>query len=372
MGIKNRRTFLSGAALAGGAALLPKQVSSTAISSFSSNSSRVYLTVKPGSADSTTVLNQALATAAKNGQVLYITAGVYNVSGSLSVSMTPAKGFSIIGDGAAVTKIVFTGSSDAFTVVGNFGPNYDPKGDGFRFEGLNLSGPGLTRSGAGLTLLRHGGFVVSDLQVVGFGTGLRLHDSLTGHFSDSIFAYCNDGVLAEAGSLSNPNLHLFTRCTFDSCSRYGLSFFSGSALTLESCEIAANATGIQFSQAGAGQGAVAVTLSGSNYFEGNSQQHIYITHGNFPVVYNLTGAVFNTFTANAGVVFDPYQLKAGSQPAVLNLEGSAFCPGSTYANAPLVLAQPGAGYDGLSVSNRTTLYVPLSSKPVFPPYVHIL
>lgn len=372
MSIENRRTFLGGAALASGAALLPTRAGSTAISSFSSTNSDVYITVKPGSTNATTMLNQALAAAATTGKLLYITAGVYNVSGSLSVNMTQNKGFAIIGDGAAVTKIVFTGSSDAFTITGNFAPGiYDSDIDRFRIEGIALQGPGPSKAKSGLLLQRLSTFAVKDLYINGFTNVLHLQDAVGGHFSDCVFLNGNSGVYANPGSLSNANLCLFEFCTFGNCN-YGIDFFAGSALTLQSCNIASNNVGMAINSAGAGEGAVAVTLAGTNYFEGNSNCHIYITHANFPVVYNLTGAVFNTFASNAGVIFDPYQLPAGAQPAVLNLEGSAFYPGSTYANTPLVLAQPGAGYDGLSVSNRTTLYVPVSKKPVFSPAVHIL
>ncbi len=374
MDFQTRRNFVRSAALVSGASLVSGKAESAVLSTYTTSGNIVTLIVKPETADATAAIQQALTYAAASGKMLRIPGGDYYIAGTLSVSMVRHKPFSITGDGAAITNLYFTGSG-GLQIDGNFATDYDPDQDRVRIQGLTFNNI-RTTAGIALHLQRLGGFSLSDFFIVNFDIGLLLDNSLKAHVSDGYIGYCNTGVLAPSASYSTPslssaNLLLFTRVGITECANYGLSWTGGTSLTLDSCEIANNKSiGVAIH---AKEGLTIVTLAGTNYFEANAVNDVYILHQS-PASYNLTGAFFNfgNLTPNSvSILLDANQLSHGSPRASLNLEGSGFQQyrgrGAVYVSALI-----GAGYDGLSVSNRTTIYVPSTSTPNFAPPIRVL
>ena len=170
-----------------------------------------------GSADSTSAIQAAINALPSSGGVVYLPAGTYTVSSTVTCTTTPAY---FVGDGAWATTLAFTGTGDCVRV-------YDPTTYSSRtryaggFCGITIDG---THAGAGSTGLHVGDLLQYELDVTvqsfsGTGSiGVHLDNAYywTEQLRGRIFAqYCTSHVVFDCSGSLTTSSGSFERCDLD-------------------------------------------------------------------------------------------------------------------------------------------------------------
>ena len=203
-----------------------------------------------GASDSTTAFENAISAAASaGGGVVYIPAGTYTISSTLTCTTVPVY---FVGDGAWATVISFTGTGDCFRV-------YDSSTYGGRkkfgggFVGITIDG---AKAGAGSTGLHMGDLLQYelDLTVQNFsGTGsIGVHLDNNYYWTEQLFGriyaqYCASHVVFDwTSSTSTTSSGSFERCDLDiyvnqdSAKFDGVVFRNGAFITNGSLKVRGN------------------------------------------------------------------------------------------------------------------------------------
>ena len=203
-----------------------------------------------GATDSTTAFTNAIAAAAKaGGGVIYIPAGVYTISSTLTCTTVPVY---FVGDGPWATTISFTGTGDCFRV-------YDGSAYGTRtkfaggFIGITLDG---AKAGAGSAGLHLGDLLQYELDLTVqnfYGTGsIGVHldnnyywtEQLHGRIyaqscaSHVVFDWTSGTATTSSGSFERCDLDIYINQ--DSAKFDGVVFRNGAFVTNGSLKIRGN------------------------------------------------------------------------------------------------------------------------------------
>jgi hypothetical protein len=220
-----------------------------------------------GAADSTTAFENAIsAVATAGGGVIYLPAGTYTISSTLTCTTVPAY---FVGDGAWATTISFAGTGDCFRVYD--GSTYGSrKKFGGGFVGITIDG---TKAGAGSAGLHVGDLLQYELDLTvqnfsGAGSiGVHLDNNYywTEQLYGRIYAqYCTSHVVFDwTSSTSSTSSGSFERCDLDiyvnqdSAKFDGVVFQNGAFVTNGSLKIRGN-----FGASSSPVGSAALRLTG--------------------------------------------------------------------------------------------------------------
>jgi pectate lyase-like protein len=203
-----------------------------------------------GASDSTSAFENAIAAiASAGGGVVYVPAGTYAISSTLTCTTVPAY---FLGDGAWASIISFTGTGDCFRI-------YDSSTYGGRkkfgggFVGITIDG---TKAGAGSSGLHVGDLLQYelDLTVQNFsGTGsIGVHLDNNYYWMEQLYGriyaqYCTSNVVFDwTSSTSTTSSGSFERCDLDiyvnqdSAKFDGVVFQNGAFITNGSLKIRGN------------------------------------------------------------------------------------------------------------------------------------
>ena len=226
-----------------------------------------------GASDSTAAFKSAISAAASaGGGVIYVPAGTYTISSTLTCTTVPVY---FVGDGAWATTISFTGTGDCFRI-------YDSSTYGGRtkfaggFAGITIDG---TKAGAGSAGLHVGDLLQYELDLTVqnfYGTGsIGVHLDNNYYWTEQLFGRiyaqnCASHVVFDwTTSTSSTSSGSFERCdldiyldqinpTFD-----GVVFRNGAFVTNGSLKIRGN-----FGSSGSSVSSAALRLTGYNSVNG--------------------------------------------------------------------------------------------------------
>jgi hypothetical protein len=170
-----------------------------------------------GAVDSTSAIQDAIGALPKTGGVVYLPAGAYQVSSTLTCTTVPAY---FLGDGAWATTLKFTGTGDCVRI-------YDPTTYSSRtryaggFSGITIDGTG---AGAGSSGLHVGDLLQYELDLTvqnftGTGSiGVHLDNAYywTEQLHGRIYAqYCTSHVVFDCSGSLTTSSGSFERCDLD-------------------------------------------------------------------------------------------------------------------------------------------------------------
>jgi len=183
-----------------------------------------YGAIGDDSTDNTTVLQAVIDLATVNGGTVYIPGGTYKTR-KLTVPIDVA----IIGDGFSSVLKSIAAESLIETLL-------DTYIGGARIQNLTLHGNNVGTVGFNTRMIS--GFNIQNVNFRNFTTyGIDLCGSLVGIFINCGFVSNPISVYAHnnPSPLSAPNLITFERCTFHTCSTYGVKAEAGTLLKFEGC-----------------------------------------------------------------------------------------------------------------------------------------
>lgn len=170
-----------------------------------------------GSADSTSAIQDAINALPSTGGVVYLPAGKYKVTSTLTCTTVPAY---FLGDGAWATVVAFSGTGDCFRVYDSTTYSSRTRYSG-GFNGITIDGTG---AGAGSSGLHVGDIVQYELDVTvqnfsGSGSiGVHLDNAYywTEQLHGRIYAqYCASHVVFDWTGTAETSSGSFERCDLD-------------------------------------------------------------------------------------------------------------------------------------------------------------
>jgi hypothetical protein len=265
--------------LAGGAAAVISDAASPAQASAAVTGTPDWISVASygadptGASDSTAAFEDAISAAASaRGGVVYIPAGTYTISSTLTCTTVPVY---FLGDGAWATIISFTGTGDCFRI-------YDSTTYGSRtkfaggFVGITIDG---TKAGAGSAGLHVGDLLQYELDLTAqnfYGTGsIGVHLDNNYYWTEQLFGRiyaqnCTSHVVFDwTTSASSTSSGSFERCDLDiyldqvNPKFDGVVFQNGAFVTNGSLKIRGN-----FGSSGSPVSSAALRLTGYNSANG--------------------------------------------------------------------------------------------------------
>lgn len=238
-----------------------------------------------GTSDDTAAIQAAINYAQTNGGRVYLPAGTYKISSTLSFTMNsgtdPIKRPSMLGDGMAATSIVQTGNFNGINVIG-----YDANPAGYcTFSSFSLYGPSLDVQGFALKDIAF--VTIDNVYIAGWSTGIYGVNVLSSTFTDLEIRFNYGGFYFETnasyGFVSEPNAIYFASCTVGNNTAYGGKVIGAGTFNYIGGSIEANGSGTDLSS---GKWGLAIVDAGGHlaqqsacgfniqgvYFEGNGGQ----------------------------------------------------------------------------------------------------
>lgn len=340
-----------------------------------------------GVTDDTAAVVAAVAWCISAGRTLWVPAGVYVISSTITVDLTsisptfstPGNFFSIAGESKSNTVFLFTGAANVnlFYFKGRFG-NFDLlKVEDLRFQRILGAGQNAT----GMRIDSMAFLSMRRVLFYGWSLGANLNSVLTSKFEECDFMVNTQHIAAAKGApnQSAPNLIEWDNCRFQAGVHNGVVITGGVSNKFTKCDFEGNGT--------QGSGDVIVAYNGTPsdgqmvlsfegcYFENNAgAADVYINHPALDVTYtfrdNEFSRISNTRYTTNNIVIDPGTQGAGAPPARTILEGNAFSEVGTYVSsssrATVVFGLgSGANYNGHSISDLGNTW-PATSAPQFP------
>ena len=212
----------------------PTQVTLSAANASGKTITNVDVFWWPNGRDDLAALQFAANSASASGNILYLPAGVYPVSGSITNSALLQ---GMIGDGRQSTWIVSNSAANTSPACVFTDVPYGFKLDGIGFKGRGQAVASGTENGVEFRLSQNNGVVISkisNLRILGYpGHGLYIQEPIATTISDSIFDDVgNTGLYVDVGLLGFGG----TSCTisgysFDNSQAYYLNNLAYSVMT---------------------------------------------------------------------------------------------------------------------------------------------
>lgn len=277
---------------------------------------KYYGAIGNGIADDTIALQAAITAAITAGRNLYIPAGTYLISSTLTIDNSTSifyqdnKKINIIGEGTQQTRINYTGAGIALNIIGGKTGTSNAAQSFQTFKDFTLWGThALNTTGINVDACQGLNFVT--IQVVNFDYGIYAQDIDNASFFKCVIHWNRRGISMREKSprdalySTRPNNINFYDCHIGN-DEYGAAFFGGTNINFYGGSVQGNGiNGIEATKYGilfynpAVQGGVGCNINGV-FFESNTNlTDIWIVtqtpveNGLLPTVYNITGCTFN-------------------------------------------------------------------------------